>query len=114
MVKANGEIPLEIASFLENVFLITEIRERVATVRGIKFEVRTREGNHSIPHIHAVYDKYSISIEIKTGKVLAGNLPGPSQRVATDWVIKNSENLLSKWNDIAISATSIMTKSRLD
>ena len=62
IVKAKNKIPEEIISFMEEVFLIMEIRERLTTIRGIKFEVRSREQNHSIPHIRASYDKYEISI----------------------------------------------------
>ena len=75
ILKLTGAIPKEIAEFLEDVFQIVEIRERVGTIRGIKFEVRTREQNHNKPHVHAEYDKYSISIGIEDGEILAGNLP---------------------------------------
>ena len=70
LVKARGTVPEEIVSFMESTFLIMEIRERVGEIRGIKFEVRTKEGNHTIPHVHAIYDKYNVSIEIESGKIL--------------------------------------------
>lgn len=113
MVKAKNEIPGEIISFMEEVFLIMEIRERLTTIRGIKFEVRSREQNHSIPHVHASYDKYEISIAISDGHVLAGNLPKKQQKVAEEWVRAHANELLGKWNSFAMSATSIMTKSRI-
>ena len=113
MIKAKKEIPDEIIFFMDDVFLITEIRERLEIVRGIKFEVRSREQNHSIPHIHASYDKYEISIAIPDGRVLAGNLPTKQQRLAVDWVKAHADELLGKWSSFAMSATSIMTKSRL-
>lgn len=113
IVKAKNEIPGEIISFMEEVFLIMEIRERLTTIRGIKFEVRSREQNHSKPHIHASYDKYEISIAIPDGNVLAGNLPKKQQRIAEEWVRAHADELLGKWNSFAMSATSIMTKSRL-
>lgn len=113
MIKAKKEIPDEIIFFMDDVFLITEIRERLEIVRGIKFEVRSREQNHSIPHIHASYDKYEISIAIPDGRVLAGNLPTKQQRLAVDWVKAHADELLGKWSSFAMSATSIMTKSRI-
>lgn len=112
-VKARGLVPFEIVSFLESTFQITEIRERVGKIRGIKFEVRSKEGNHTIPHVHAEYDNYQVSIEIETGKILAGNLPKSQHRTASDWVLNNKEMLLGKWNSLSITATSVMTKSRL-
>ena len=113
MIKAKKEIPDEIISFMDDVFLITEIRERLAIVHGVKFEVRSREQNHSIPHIHASYDNYEISIAIPDGSVLAGNLPTKQQRIAVDWVRAHADELLGKWSSFAMSATSIMTKSRI-
>lgn len=113
MIKARNAAPGEIISFMEEVFLIMEIRERLETIRGIKFEVRSRERNHNIPHIHASYDKYEISIAIPDGKVLAGNLPKKQQRIAEEWVKSHVEDLLGKWESFAISATSITTKSRI-
>ena len=113
ILKSTGAIPKEIAWFLEDVFQIMEIRERVSTIRGIKFEVRTREQNHSKPHVHAEYDKYSISIGIEDGEILAGNLPLSQKKIAVRWVKENKDYLLGKWADIAVSATSISTRSRM-
>lgn len=113
MIKARNMTPKEIISFMEEVFQIMEIRERLETIRGIKFEVRSREQNHNVPHIHASYDKYSISIAIDSGDVLAGNLPRKQQKLAEDWVKRHKSELLGKWNAIALSATSVTTKSRM-
>jgi hypothetical protein len=52
-------IPANILEFLTEVFDL--------------YEVRSNESNHSIPHIHAQYGEYQVSIEIKTGKILVGN-----------------------------------------
>ena len=113
MIKVKNELPSEIISFMEDVFQIMEIRERVGTVRGIKLEVRPREQNHNLPHVHAKYDKYEISIAIETGEILAGNLPPSQKKTAIRWVRDNKDSLLGKWSEIAITATSITTKSRL-
>lgn len=113
ILKAKGIVPKEIVGFLEDVFQIMEIRERVGTIRGIKFEVRTREQNHNKPHVHAEYDKYAISIGIEDGEILAGNLPSSQERKAVRWVKDNKDYLLGKWVDIAVSATSITTKSQM-
>ena len=103
-----------ISSFLDNIFEIYEIRGRVGDINGITFCVRTNEQNHTIPHVHAKYGDYNISIEIATGKVLAGNLPKKNQKVAVEWVLKNKDKLLVDWRNIAISAKTTMTKSKLD
>lgn len=111
---ARGQIPKEIADFLYECFQIYEIRGRVGESNGVKFEVRTREQNHTIPHIHAAYGEYSTSIAIETGEVLAGNLPKKQQKDAVEWVLNKKEYLLGKWKDIAISAFSVMTRTRFD
>lgn len=106
--------PSEITNFLDSVFEIYEIRGRVGITNGIVFSVRTNEQNHTLPHVHAQYGDYYISIGIDTGNVLAGNLPKKNQKIAIAWVLNNKDKLLNDWRDIAISATSSMTKSRLD
>lgn len=106
--------PNEIVSFLNSVFEICEIRARVGETNGIKFSVRTNEGNHVIPHVHAEYGEYQVSIAIETQEILAGNLPKKKHAEAKKWVLDHKEELLNKWKDIAISATSAMTKSALD
>ena len=113
-LRMNHEIPQEIVDFMVQSFEILEIRQRVGEVKSIRFEVRSREGNHALPHVHASYDKYSISIAIDSLKVLAGNLPKKQETIAIQWVKNNKDYLLGAWRDYALSATSITTKSRLD
>ena len=108
-----SQYPKEIISFLDSVFEIVEIRGRVGYTNGISFVIRTDEKKHHIPHVHAAYGKYNISIEIETGKVLAGNLPTKNQRLAVEWVVANKVQLLNDWKSSAISATSRMTTSMI-
>ncbi|MBR4748912.1 MAG: DUF4160 domain-containing protein [Abditibacteriota bacterium] len=112
-IKFSKDIPHEIISFLESVFLITEIRARMGQANGIIFEIRTREKNHNIPHVHAKYGEFSVTINIETAEVIAGNLPYRQQGTAIDWVKTNKANLLGKWKDIAVTACSHTTKSML-
>lgn len=55
-LRMNHEIPQEIVDFMVQSFEILEIRQRVGEVKSIRFEVRSREGNHALPHVHASYD----------------------------------------------------------
>ena len=100
------QYPRDITSFLDCVFEIYEIRGRVGSQNGINFSIRTNE--------HAEYGEHNISIEIANGNILAGNLPKKNQKIAVEWVLKNKDKLLNDWKDIAISATSSTTMSRLD
>ena len=112
MIKRLNE-PKEIISFLEEVFEITEIRGLVGKVKGISFVVHSNEQNHCIPHVHAKYGKYEISIAIESGEVLAGNLPSKNQKKAIDWVLSNKKKLLSDWNNYSLSAVSNHTQSMI-
>lgn len=114
LLKSKNMFPKEIVGFLEDVFQIMEIRRSVGTVRGIKFEVRSREQHHNKTHVHAAYGDYNISICIDTGEILAGNLPPKQQRMAVEWVKKNRDRLLDEWAKIVFTATSITTKSRME
>lgn len=106
--------PYEIVEFMRNIFLIYEIRGKVGSQYGVKFIVHSVEQNHVVPHIHAEYGEYQISIAIADQKILAGNLPQKQQKVAQQWVREHREELLSKWSSMAISAISSMTRSGLD
>ncbi len=106
--------PPEIVCFLENVFEISEIRGKVGEQNGIKFVVHTNEIGHPVPHVHAQYGKYEVSIRIDNGEILAGSLPVKKQKIAQEWIFEHQERLLNDWNSIAISSSSRFTKSNLD
>lgn len=108
-------IPSEIKSFIEQAFLLTEIRRKIGDEKGIVFIIHTNEKNHARPHIHAEYGEYSISVSLdEQPEILAGNLPKRQQRFVVNWVADNRTKLLKDWSDIAVSAISHTTKSLLD
>lgn len=113
-MEATLGIPKEIISFFYDVFELYEIRVKVGRENGVVFEIRTNEKNHSLPHVHAAYGEYSISIDIVSGKVLAGRLPKKKQKTAVDWVLAHKDKLLGDWKNIAISGVSTMTETRLN
>ena len=103
----------EITAFLRDAFELMEIRGRVGGIDGITFSVRTNEGNHCIPHVHAKCVEYEVSVAIETGEVLAGNLPRKNQKAAVSWVLQNQDKLMNDWRSIALSAPSGLVKSRI-
>ena len=107
-------IPKEIVEFLDHVFMIYEIRGQVGVQNGIKFIVHTMEQNHVVPHVHAEYGEYHISIALDDQRALAGNLPKKQQKLAQQWVKEHRDELVSKWAQIAVSAIAPMTMSGLD
>lgn len=106
--------PYEFCDFLTDTFNLCEIRQRAGSSKGVVFEVRSNEGNHHIPHVHASYDRHQISIAIETGDVLAGNLPSKQTHIAQKWVIEHKIDLLTKWNTFSIHGGSNYTKSALN
>lgn len=106
-------IPKEIEEFLKKAFMIMEVRGNVGNWNSVTFEIRTKETPHNNPHVHASYGEYSISIDIITLET-TGNLPKSKYKSSVEWVKRNREYLLGKWNSIAISAKMPFTKSALD
>lgn len=111
---ARNQLDQELADFLVDIFEIMEIRAKVGNQNGILFEIRSNEGNHVIPHVHAKYGEYYISISLVDGKILDGNLPNKKEKQAVKWVLDHKEDCLTKWNDFTFSAISHHTKSQLD
>lgn len=107
------DIPNELLYFFWEVFDLYNIREKVGQYKGIVFEVRTKEGNHVRPHVHAAYNKYNISVSLDTFEVLAGNLPKKQERIACEWVKNNVELCQAKWDQFHLEKSLALTSSRL-
>jgi hypothetical protein len=95
------DCPVDICEFLMETFLIIQIRANVGNWKGISFQIRSKETPHRNPHVHASYGEFNISIDINTLET-KGNLPYKKQKDAKEWVEKNKEELLGKWNNINI------------
>lgn len=108
------DLPTEIIVFLFDVFDLQEIRGRVGKVQGVVFEVRSKETNHNIPHVHASYAEHNISIAIKDSRVLCGNLPAKQRKKAIKWISENKVYLQGKWSDLTLKREIPMTKSAIN
>ena len=69
----------------------------VGRFNGIRFVIRTLD--HEPPHVHAFVGEFDASIEIWTGRIIAGKLPSTASSDAVAWVIANSEMLYNAWKD---------------
>lgn len=107
-------IPTEILDFAYKSFMLVEVRVRVGKVDRLIFTIRTNEGKHFRPHVHAEYGEYFVSVAIDKSEILAGNLPRKQMRIAQDWVTAHKEILLGKWRSIAIDREIPMTMTALD
>lgn len=106
------EISKEVKSFFNNVFELYEIRERIGEFKQIKFYVYGND--HNPPHVHAIYDKYSVSISLIDYSVIAGNLPKKNQNIAVKWVKDNIDYISEHWNNKSLTSMLPLTKSKLD
>ncbi len=113
LLKATDQVPMEISNFIDSIFQVLEIRKKVCKVNGIVFEVHTNEKNHTLPHVHAEYGEFNISILIDTAEVLSGNLPKKQEKIAVQWVKEHKALLLDEWSTYSISAVSSTTESLL-
>lgn len=52
---------------------------------------------HNPPHIHVYYQDFSATVEIKTGKILEGELPPKQLILVVAWIEIHSEELIGNW-----------------
>lgn len=84
-----------------DVFGLSQIRKKITSLDGgIVIEIRCKEKGHNLPHIHARYQGENIAISLVDGKVLAGNIPSKRQKIASEWVMNNIDELREEWNAI--------------
>lgn len=107
-------VPEEIFKFLFELFEIYEVRAMIDEVKGIKYEVRTKEQGHNRPHIHVSYGEFEISISIdQTIEILNGKLPLKQQKRALQFVNDNILKIRGEWNNIHINMELPFTNSAL-
>ncbi len=49
------------------------------------------------PHFHAVYGEYKASIDIASGKIIAGKLPQHARRLVLEWAKQHRVELAENW-----------------
>lgn len=53
-------------------------------------------GDHPLPHFHARYGDYEITVEIETG-VVRGEFPKRALRAVLEWADLNQDKLMLDW-----------------
>jgi hypothetical protein len=69
---------------------------RISEFYGIVIEMYY--GDHPPPHFHARYGDHSAKVEIETGNVIAGELPGQALRLVREWTAEHRGELKANWN----------------
>ena len=53
--------------------------------------------DHNPPHFHARYAEHAVSINIETGEVIEGSLPGRALRLIKEWQALHQLELEENW-----------------
>lgn len=61
---------------------------------GIVVRMYFLPSEHNPPHIHAIYGENAASIEIKTGAIIDGYLPGKALSLTQEWMEPKLERRL--------------------
>lgn len=56
-----------------------------------------RKSEHNPPHIHAIYGECIGVIDIKTGKMLEGDLPKRALKMVQEWIKQHKSELIKIW-----------------
>jgi hypothetical protein len=68
---------------------------RISEFHGIALEMYYRD--HSPPHFHVRYAGQEAIVEISTGDVIAGSLPGRAERLVREWARLHRDELHANW-----------------
>lgn len=52
---------------------------------------------HNPPHIHVLYGEYMGVIDIRTNKMLQGDLPDKALKIVQEWTSIHQQELLKMW-----------------
>jgi hypothetical protein len=64
---------------------------------GIVIKMYFTQSEHHPPHFHAIYGEYMSAIDIATGSVLEGDLPGKAVALVLEWLSLHREELIAIW-----------------
>lgn len=62
-------------------------------------EMRLKEAGHKVPHVHALYQGESVSIDFN-GKVIIGKIKQKQQDIACQWVASHKFELQQLWKEM--------------
>ncbi|HCC03108.1 MAG TPA: DUF4160 domain-containing protein [Ruminococcaceae bacterium] len=65
---------------------------------GIVIKMYFSQSEHNPPHFHAIYGDYVGVIDIRTGRMLEGDLPPKALSLVQEWMKTNQKELLQIWN----------------
>lgn len=76
------------------------LQQTIAVVNSVNIIIHTKEHGHNEPHVHAQYQGKEVVISLITGEVLCGYINPKKTKVAKEFILKNGDFLIRKWNTI--------------
>lgn len=70
----------------------------ISTFYGIKIYMYFGQSEHEPSHIHAIYGEYEGSFELKSLKMIDGNLPANAKRLVKKWLKGHLIELQEMWD----------------
>jgi hypothetical protein len=78
--------------------LIEDIMPTISIFYGIVIRMFFRDvEKHSLPHLHADYQRQITVYSITDKRILAGTLPANKNKLVINWIEIHKEDLLSNW-----------------
>jgi len=68
---------------------------RISAFYGI--QIYMYYDDHAPPHCHAIYARLDAEVDIRTGLLLEGHLPGRARALVAQWVEAYRVELLENW-----------------
>ena len=65
---------------------------------GMVIKMYFLTSEHNPPHIHVIYNEFLGLLDIRTGKMLEGDLPEKALNIAQEWTLLHRDELLEMWN----------------
>lgn len=69
----------------------------ISTFYGISIKMYFRQGEHNPPHFHAYYGSYAAAFDIRTLKMIDGDLPPKARLLVMEWAFMHQGKLMEIW-----------------
>ena len=65
---------------------------------GIVIRMYLGKKEHNPPHIHALYQNFKATFDIRTSERIDGDLPNDKGKLVSAWIILHRDELLANWD----------------
>lgn len=82
---------------------VINTRDCIGELDGIKICIYNEVyGQHNLPHLHAKYCDYEVSVRISDGEMIIGNFPPKKAKMLKKWILseEGQRKIKEKWNEL--------------